>query len=191
VPTGNPVAKVTTRTSAPGSEPGPGGAASRRRGPRCRTRGFTLIELLVVAALIAIASATAALALRDPSATRLEREAARLSALLEAARAEARASGVTVRWMPTSSGEGRLGGFRFTGLPKRAALPTDWLTEGVSAEVLGAPANARGAVLGPEPVIGAQRILLRLESQRLTLVTDGLGPFEVASDEDGAANAPR
>jgi general secretion pathway protein H len=164
----------------------------RRRGPPCRARGFTLIELLVVVALIAIASATAVLALRDPSATRLEREAARLTALLEAARAEARASGVAVRWMPTSSVEGRSGGFRFTGLPERAALPTEWLNEGVSAEVLGAPANAQGgALLGPEPVIGAQRILLRLESQRLTLVTDGLGPFEVASDEETAANAPR
>jgi general secretion pathway protein H len=163
----------------------------RRRGPPCRARGFTLIELLVVVALIAIASATAVLALRDPSATRLEREAARLTALLEAARAEARASGVAVRWMPTSSVEGRSGGFRFTGLPERAALPTEWLNEGVSAEVLGAPVNVRGAVLGPEPVIGAQRILLRLESQRLTLVTDGLGPFEVASDEDAAADAPR
>ena len=162
-----------------------------RRGSHCRAGGFTLIELLVVVALIAIASATAALALRDPSATRLEREAARLTALLEAARAEARASGVTVRWMPTSSVEGRAGGFRFTGLPERAALPTEWLNEGVSAEVLGAPANAQGAVLGPEPVIGAQRILLKLESQRLTLVTDGLSPFEVASEEDASANASR
>lgn len=191
MPTGKLVAKATTRTSAPGSEPGPCGAVSIRRGPPCRARGFTLIELLVVVALIAIASATAVLAIRDPAATRLEREAARLSALLEAARAEARASGVTVRWVTTPSVEGRAGGFRFTGLPQRAALPTEWLTEGVSAEVLGAPANAQGAVLGPEPVIGAQRILLRLESQRLTLVTDGLGPFEVASDEDASTNAAR
>ena len=61
--------------------------------------GFTLIELLIVVALIAIASAVASLALRDPASTQLEQEAARLSALLEAARAEARASGLPVRWV--------------------------------------------------------------------------------------------
>jgi len=40
-------------------------------------------------------------------------------------------------------------------------------------------------VLGPEPLIGAQRIVLRLGDQRLTLATDGIGPFTVAD-----ANAP-
>uniref|UniRef100_UPI0017FC3268 pilus assembly FimT family protein n=1 Tax=Methylibium sp. TaxID=2067992 RepID=UPI0017FC3268 len=48
-------------------------------------RGFTIVELLIVVAVIAIASSVAVLALRDPSATRLEREAARLAALLESA----------------------------------------------------------------------------------------------------------
>ena len=47
-----------------------------------RRNGFTLIELLVVLVIIAIASAVASLALRDPAATRLEQEASRLSALL-------------------------------------------------------------------------------------------------------------
>ena len=37
-------------------------------------RGFTLIELMVVVAIIAIAAAVSSLALRDPSATRLEHE---------------------------------------------------------------------------------------------------------------------
>ena len=45
-----------------------------------RQTGFTLIELMIVVALIAIASAVASLALRDPAATRLEHEAARLAA---------------------------------------------------------------------------------------------------------------
>jgi general secretion pathway protein H len=49
--------------------------------------GFTLIELLVVVALIAIATASLSLALRDPAESQLRREADRLAALLEAARA--------------------------------------------------------------------------------------------------------
>jgi general secretion pathway protein H len=141
-----------------------------------RHRGFTLIELLVVLALIAVASGLVTLAIRDPNATALEQEAARLAALLESARAEARASGVLVRWEahgPDGSNE-----FRFLGLPPSADLPGNWLTPGVSAEVVGAGA----VVLGPEPLIGAQRIVIHLEDRHLTLVTDGLGPFEVLSE---------
>ena len=48
--------------------------------------------------------------------------------------------------------------------------------------------GARAVVLGPEPLIGAQRIVLRLRDQRLTLATDGLGPFVVAPEAD--ANSP-
>ena len=142
-----------------------------------RSRGFTLIELLVVVALIAIASGLASLALRDPSATRLEQEGARLAALLESARAEARASGLAVRWEPRSNGTPGQD-FRFVGLPTSADLPQHWLTEGVTADVIG----ARAVVLGPEPLIGAQRIVLSLEDRRLTLASDGLGPFEVKNE---------
>ena len=110
--------------------------------------------------------------------TRLEQEAARLAALLEAARAEARASGLAARWEPQCRA-GRTPGFRFVGLPASAELPSRWLGEGVTAEVVG----ARAVVLGPEPLIGAQRIVLRLDDQRLTLATDGLGPFAVVADE--------
>ena len=138
-------------------------------------RGFTLIELLVVITLIAIASAAATLALRDPAATRLEREGARLVALLEAARAESRSSGLPVRWVPSSSVDGS--GFRFVGLPAVSIWPTEWLGPDVVAEVFG----ARVIVLGPEPLIGPQRIVLRLDDQRLTLATDGLSPFEVVA----------
>lgn len=149
---------------------------------RSHNAGFTLIELMVVVLLIAIASTVASLALRDPAATRLEQEAARLAALLESARAEARASGLSARWELSSSDGDRGAGFRFVGLPESSGLPGHWLSEGVTAEIVG----ARAVVLGPEPLIGAQRIVLRLEEQRLTLVTDGLGPFAVA-DEPAAA----
>jgi general secretion pathway protein H len=139
-------------------------------------RGFTLIELLVVVALIAVASGLASLALRDPSATQLEHEGARLAALLESARAEARASGLAVRWEPKAE-PGSARDFRFVGLPAANMLPQRWLAPGVSADVIG----ARAVVLGPEPLIGAQRIVLSLEDRRLVLATDGLGPFEVST----------
>ena len=144
---------------------------------KSRNAGFTLIELLVVVALIAIASGLASLALRDPSVTRLEHEGARLAALLESARAEARASGLAVRWEPHAAGTDAPG-FRFVGLPASNQLPQRWLTAGVRAEVVG----ARAVVLGPEPLIGAQRIVLSLEDKRLSLATDGLGPFAVSSE---------
>ena len=158
-------------TSAPGSRPVPSAP---------RARGFTLIELMVVVALIAIASAVASLAMRDPAASKLEQEAARLAALLESARADARASGVAARWEPLAQpADGA--DFRFVGLAPSAQLPTRWLEPGTGAQVIG----ARAVVLGPEPLIGEQRIVLRLEDQRLTLATDGIGPFVVA--ETGAA----
>lgn len=141
-----------------------------------RQRGFTLIELLVVLALVAVASGLVSLAIRDPNATALEQEAARLAALLESARAESRASGVLVRWEPRTSDS--TDEFRFTGLPANNEIPSRWLASGVSAQVQGAGA----VVLGPEPLIGAQRIILKLEDRQLTLATDGLGPFEVQGE---------
>ena len=152
-------------------------------------RGFTLIELLLVMALIAMASGLATLALRDPAESRLEREGARLAALLESARAEARAAGLGVVWQPLAGGTpvaaGSVGGvppgadFAFVGLPAGVLLPTRWLQPGVVAEVVG----ARTLVLGPEPLIGAQRVVLRIDDRQLALATDGLAPFAPAADE--------
>ena len=146
--------------------------------------GFTLIELMIVVLLIAIASAVASLALRDPASTRLEHEAARLVALLEAARTEARAAGLAASWEPRPEQVGAEG-FRFVGFSATSPLPSHWLTAGVTAEVEGLP-GARAIVLGPEPLIGAQRIVLRLDDQQLVLATDGIGPF-VALDSPAAA----
>jgi len=136
-----------------------------------------MIELLVVVALIAIASAVTSLALRDPASTRLEHEGARLVALLEAARTEARASGLAASWEPRVEEDGHTS-FRFNGLPPTTALPARWLTDGVRADIPG----ARAVLLGPEPLIGAQTIVLHLDEQTLTLGTDGLGPFVVKTE---------
>jgi general secretion pathway protein H len=146
--------------------------------------GFTLIELMIVVALIAVAAGVVSLALRDPAGARLATEAARLSALLEGARAQSRASGLPVYWVPQGRDTGEQ--FRFEGLdalgPGGAGrgASTRWLDAGVSAEVLG----AKAVVLGPEPLIGAQRIVLHLADQRIEVATDGLGPFKV--DDEAA-----
>jgi general secretion pathway protein H len=149
------------RTSVPGSKP----------------RGFTLIELLVVMALIAITTATISLALRDPAELQLQREAQRLAALLEAARAESRASGLAVRWIPKGLKAGD--DFRFEGLPTTIQLPTRWLGEPVAVQVENATAANPGVSLGPEPIIPAQRLRLLLGSQQLVMGTDGLAAFDV------------
>jgi general secretion pathway protein H len=151
--------------------------------------GFTLIELMLVVALIAIVTGLASLALRDPAASQLEREGVRLAALLEAARAEARASGLSVVWQPGVLGapaDGRAGAgndidFRFVGLPAATLLPTRWLEPGIEAQVVG----AQTLVLGPEPMIGAQRVVLRRGDQRFVLETDGLGPFQPTAGTAG------
>ncbi|MCO5122446.1 MAG: hypothetical protein M9915_01690 [Rhizobacter sp.] len=73
--------------------------------------------------------------------------------------------------------------FRFIGLPPSNTLPKRWLDRAVTADIVGAQA----LVLGPEPIIGAQRLTLRLEEQHLTLATDGLGPFAVVADAPAQA----
>ena len=89
--------------------------------------GFTLVELLVVIAIIALASAGVSFALRDTGQTQLEREAQRLAALLESARAQSRASGVPVRWTAVP------GGFHFDGVPA-GTLPDQWLSPSTQVE---------------------------------------------------------
>lgn len=141
-------------------------------------RGFTLLELMVVVALIALATATVTVGLRDSNLTRLETEALRLGALLDAARAQSRTSGVPLLWQPTETG------FRLA--PAGTGTPTDppprpWLHAGTRVEIA-QPANARLLVLGPEPLTPPQRLELRLGDARLSLASDGLGPFAVVRD---------
>lgn len=144
------------------------------------SRGFTLLELMVVVAIMAMATAGVSLAMRDTSQSQLERDAQRLAALLETARAHSRMSANTVLWRPTPNG------FVFEGLPT-SALPTTWLGDDVVAN------NTAAVALGPEPIIGPQRIRLTSLSQparSLSIVTDGVRPFKVTGDADVASTAP-
>jgi general secretion pathway protein H len=144
---------------------------------RCRQRysaGFTLLELLVVVAIIALASAGVSLALRDTSQVQLERDADRLAALLESARARSRVSGVPVRWRATPDG------FRFEGLSPselpESELPERWLDQDTSVD------ETTVLLLGPEPIIEPQSVLLVARSQpgkSVRLASDGVRPFAV------------
>ena len=143
-------------------------------------KGFTLLELMVVVAIMAMATAGVSLAMRDTSQSQLERDAQRLAALLETARAHSRMSANTVLWRPTPNG------FVFEGLPNNA-LPITWLGDDVVAN------NTAAVVLGPEPIIGPQRIRLASVSQpsrSLSIVTDGVRPFKVTGDADVTTSSP-
>jgi general secretion pathway protein H len=99
-----------------------------------------------------MASAGVTLSLRDGKEVQLEREAERLVALLEAARARSQLSGVPVQWRLEEAG------FRFDGLDA-AQLPKQWLDPDTSAS------PGATLLLGPEPIIGAQALTLQSRSR--------------------------
>jgi general secretion pathway protein H len=149
--------------------------------------GFTLLELLLVVAIIAMATGAAAFSLRNLGQTQLEREALRLIAMLESARARSRASGLPVVWRSTEQG------FEFVGLPE----PVDtgepsgvrqwsprmaWLEAGISV------ASPSVVTLGPEPIIARQQIVLQLDGDTVRIATDGLRAFAMQPPEAQASS---
>ena len=142
---------------------------------RAKPWGFTLMELLVVIALIAIGTASVSFSLRDTSQTLLERDAERLAALLESARARSRSSGVPVVWRPVveSNSNSAPAAFAFEGLPPQT-LPAEWLSPQTQVA-----ANSL-LRLGPDPIIGPQSVMLSHQNSRLWVSTNGIEPFHVS-----------
>jgi general secretion pathway protein H len=146
--------------------------------PRKRSSGFTLLELLVVLVIVAMVSVGVGFAVRDTSLVQLERDADRLGAMLESARARSRVTGVPVYWFADAHG------FRFEGL-QPAELPQAWLDP--DTRIAGEPgvsgaSETASLLLGPEPIIGPQAVVLVSASQSarsVRLATDGLRPFSV------------
>ena len=158
-----------------------------------RSAGFTLVELLLVVSIIVMVSAGVGFALRDNRQSQLEREAQRLVALLESARAQSRASGLPVYWHADA------GGFAFAGLPAPRpasgsaegpeaaghSTVTPWLNEGTAVQ------DAGVVVLGPDPIIDRQQIVLLQDGRSLRIATDGLRPFAVLEEtSDAPAGVP-
>jgi general secretion pathway protein H len=172
-----------------------------------RQQGLTLLELLVVLAIIGFAMAGVSLSLRDSNQTQLEREAQRLVAVLEAARAQSRTSGTALIWQATPEGfvirpayapnQAQSGNNTINSAPSSAASPIaarteKWLAMGTQALVSAAaqstnntaPANL--LVLGPEPILTPARITLSVAAANsakpatsLSIGTDGLRPFQL------------
>jgi general secretion pathway protein H len=162
-----------------------------------RQRGLTLLELLVVLAIIGFAMAGVSLAMRDSGQTQLEREAQRLTAQLEAARAQSRTSGVALIWRTTPDGYEIVSAVASSGLTTRQET---WLNPTTQAQVNTRASNLTAAataspwvVLGPEPIIAPASITLSVaaepgstvnaskvpQRQQLQIATDGLRPFQV------------
>ena len=108
----------------------------------------------------------------------VEREADRLSVMLEAGRAQSRATGLAVRWQSSAQG------FAFvSGETGQAAKTVLWLNPEIRA------LQTAALVLGPEPIIAAQSVTLSLQDRKLTVATDGLRPFVVSSADAPASSA--
>ncbi len=161
-----------------------------------RQQGLTLLELLVVLAIIGFAMVGVSLSLRDNSQTQIGREAQRLVAVLEAARAQSRTSGIALIWQSTPEGfvirpalspslsSGTASGNAVSPNPF-AARTEAWLAAGTQAAVTTANA-ATLVVLGPEPILPPARITLSVATANsakpatsLSIGTDGLQPFQI------------
>ncbi len=145
-------------------------------------RGFTLLELLVVLFIVALLSGGAIWSISQQNQHAPLREAQRLVALLEEARARSHGNGRPVLWRAVP------GGFEFPGLAAQTAageettLQYRWLHEDATAIVLQNPSTT--LLLGPEPVLPPQRLRLRINGQTVDVGTDGAQAFAVLPATD-------
>lgn len=143
-----------------------------------RQRGLTLLELLVVLTIIGFVMAGVSLALRDNTQTQIEREAQRLMAILEAARAQSRTSGIALIWQTTPEG--------FVVRPATNSTMSLLSPRNEAWATVGTQSSVDTVVLGPEPIIAPARITISLPTSNrmqptasVSIGTDGLQPFQV------------
>ena len=152
--------------------------------------GFTLLELMVVLMIIAIGTAGVTFAFRDSQTTLLEREAERLSVILETARVQSRSSGVALVWVPLPQGFVVLPASQLSAgreLQIDTATVSPWLSTELRVQVSLSPAssssqtqrNPSSLLLGAEPMIAPGAVVLSLGERQLRIATDGLRPFAV------------
>lgn len=137
--------------------------------------GFTVLELMVVVAIIAMATAGVGLAFRDGSQVHLERDGQRLSAALEAVRAQAQLIRLPVNVDILANGYVVRG-------PLNDAKVNRWLDADTTTSV---PVKTpMTIVFGPEPFIDPQEVVLLSREHpqnKVQVATDGVKPFTVLS----------
>ena len=129
---------------------------------------------MVVLVIMAVATAGVVFYLNDGQQAQLDRDAQRLTALLENARHTSRTQGNAVIWRPVP------GGFEFLGLSTNGATQVQaWLSPNTSTS----DPHVQ-LILGPEPVTGPQQITLidlQHPQHSLLISSDGLRPFSTSS----------
>ena len=131
--------------------------------------GFTLLELLLVLAIIAIGSTAVTLSLRDSPQTGLQMEAERLIAVIEASRADARASNTTLRWHADDKG------FEVQTLPASGTA-----FHAMAWQFKGTQATPTDVLISAEPIQARTTVTLRHGSgASLKIGTDGAAAFKV------------
>jgi general secretion pathway protein H len=124
---------------------------------------------LVVLAIIALASATVSLSLRDSAQNQLQSEAERLIAVLEATRADARASNSAMRWHANNTG------FEVHTQTNKGDTvhAMAWLYPGIQA-------SPTDVLISAEPIQARTTVTLRHDNgASLNIGSDGAAPFKV------------
>lgn len=160
-------------------------------------QGFTLIELVVVLFILAVASAVAVMSLRSSDSQLLLQSAEQLAAVLDSARASARAQSSAVIWTCDPSGITLRGAgsdasqskhinwqsARASCNPEQGVLGADPLIRAQSIWVYQAPVQSTVTALG-NSATGAEQLDANTTPRELSdsvqIFSDGLGPFKRA-----------